>query len=210
MIGAIEQKILDRLKAASAAGVLGYKFLEVESLPIDIDESLAERVQRFPSAWTAFQGWKAVKVVGDGSVQVEATYHVVVAAQNVRNERSTRMGGSASEVGSYQMTFDVARLMAGQTFGLQVDPIEVGDCGSLFTGLDPAKRKVSLFSVELKTGFLVEPTPDGDLVDFNVLHVNWDIPPHGGIDADPDAEGVQLPDDEHADATSHIIVNPEA
>lgn len=208
MIGAIEQAIIDRLKAANP--VLGYDFREVESLPVDIDESLAERVQQFPSAWTVFGGWKPVRAFGDGTAKVRGTFHVIVAAQNVRNERSTRFGGSSSEVGSYQMAWDVAGLLIDQSLGLAISPLELGGCNSLFTGLTKSKRAVSLFAVELFTEFTVATTAPADLADLDVLHVNWDVPPHGGVDANPGQPGVQLPDDAHADATSHIILNPEA
>lgn len=210
MIAAIEIAILARLSAASEAGnVLGYKYRNVESLPIDIDEGLASRVQSFPSAWVVFGGWQPITAFGDGSAQVRCQYHVVVAAENARNEKSTRLGGTAAEVGSYQMAIDAAGLLAGQTLGLQISPLTIGALTSLFTGLDKDRRKVSLFALALSTECLVEALPDGDLTDFATFHVNWDVPPHGGIDADPAEAGVQLPDDAHADATSHIVLPQE-
>ena len=209
MIGQIETAILDRLKAASAAGVLGYRLREVESLPVDIDESLADRVQSFPSAWTVFGGWKVVRAFGDGSAQVRCDFHVVVAAENLRNEAATRLGGTASEPGSYQLAMDVCGLLGGQTLGLEIGALEIGALTSLYTGLSKTKRKVSLFAVALATEIQVETTPDADLQDFTSFHVNWDIPPHGGVDADSLAAGVQLPADAQADATSNIILSQE-
>ena len=58
MIGEIENAILARLKAACDQHVLGYHLRALVSLPQDADETLFDRPQQFPAAWTVFAGWK--------------------------------------------------------------------------------------------------------------------------------------------------------
>src|SRR5690606_26219066 len=110
------------------------------------------------------------------------------------------------EPGSYQLALDVAGLLAGHSLGLEMTPLELGPCTSLYNGKTIKDRRASLLAVEFRTQFVVEAAaPIGDDIgDFSTFHVAWDVPPHGGIDADPGQPGVQLPDDEHADAVSHI------
>ena len=207
MIGVIENAILARMKAASGAKVLGYTLKDVDSLPIEIDDKLPERITQFPSAWTVFGGFRPVAQFTSGD-EVRGTFHVVVAAQNLRNDRATRFGGSDDEVGSYQMIADVAGLVVGEDFGLAIKPFALGVCTPLYTGQTDKNRRLSLMALELTTDFVfeqVEATPP-NVGDFKTFHVDWDVRPFGGIDADPGKPGVQLPDDEHADAVTHQIL----
>ena len=92
MIGVIENAIIARLTAASDQSVLGYTYRKVDSLPVEIDEKLPGFIQDNPSAWTVFGGWRPLGRSNSGDM-VRATFHVVVSAQNLRNERATRFGG---------------------------------------------------------------------------------------------------------------------
>lgn len=210
MIALIENAILARLKAASDQGVLGYKYAALDSLPVDIDEELQKLIKGYPSAWTVFGGWRPVHAATNGAV-VRGTWHVVVAAQNLRNERSTRVGGSDSEVGSYQMIEDVAGLLMDRDLGLPIGGLQVGACTPLYARQADKDRRISLFGLELFSDFILEPVaaPPAADDDFATFHVNWDVRPFGGIDADPATAGVQLPDDAHADATSHITLETQ-
>ena len=205
MIAAIENAILARLK--DARELLGYAFRETISQPLETDEATAERAQQFPAAWTVFAGYKPVSVKGDDA-KVRATFYVVVAAQHLGNESARRLGVGESQPGAYQLAEDVVGLLLGQTLGLPIEPFKLGELVSLQSSLK-AKRGVALFGQAFTTDFIIEARPPADLEDFDVLHVNWDIPAFGGVDADPATAGVQLPADATADATSHIRLSEE-
>lgn len=208
MIGEIENAILARLKAACDQHILGYHFRELISLPQDADETIFERAQQFPAAWTVFAGWKPVAEKGDDAL-VRGTFHIVLAAQHLANETKARMGSGEGQPGAYQLGQDVSALLLGQTLGLDIAPFKLGEFSSLFPNLK-SKRNLAVWALSLTTDFVVEATPPADLADFTSFHANWDIRPFGGVDADPQAPGVQLPADDQADATTHLNLQQEA
>ncbi len=211
MIGQIEQAIIDRLAKVSESGALGYRWRQVESMPIDADDRVADSIVEYPSCWVAYSGWKPLRAVGRWSVEVEATWHVIVGAENLRNERSTRMGASDREVGSYQMVWDVCRLLGGEDFGLQIGGLAVKECFPLYAGALKDKRKISLFATAFTTRFTIDPSDDRTtegMGDFKVFHANWDLPQTRLVDADPETAGVQLPADDQAPFTDHVILQP--
>lgn len=57
MIGVIEQAIMDRLRAASDTGTLGYHLAAVESYAGQLDGELSAVLrERAPAAWVVFNG----------------------------------------------------------------------------------------------------------------------------------------------------------
>lgn len=211
MIGAIESGVVARLKAASDAGVLGYKYRQVDSLPVMQDDELVRRAAQFPGAWVIFAGAKAVKQLSSGALQ-QGSFWVLVGAKNMRNDRATRQGGSDEEVGAYQMVLDAAGLMVGQSLGLGIRGFNLGAIAPLYPSQSDKARGLSLFGVELVTDFAVLPRAAAvpDIGDFASFHVNWDLPAHGEVDADPEAPDVQLPADPKAQTTSHIILETQS
>ncbi|WP_165184717.1 phage protein Gp37 [Caulobacter soli] len=184
MIGEIENAMVKSLDAASKAGVLGYAYRDCESLPADIDERLIKKVPRYPAAWVTFASLRTLQQMKGGSAKVEASFAVIVAAENLRNERATRQGGSESEVGSYQMFQDAAGLLAGQTFGLPIEGLELGGVTPVTS--PTGSERLSLFKVALTTRFVFSPTMPAhvaELADFETFFVAWDLPPHGDTDA---------------------------
>ncbi|MBI1408123.1 MAG: DUF1834 family protein [Caulobacter sp.] len=186
IIGAVENGIINRLEAASKADVLGYRLRAVETLPITFEAELAKYLapQQLPAGWVTFGGFKVTAENGDGSVTVLARYSVVVAAGNLRNEKSQRHG-AGSQVGSYQLVQDVAGLLMEQTFGLPISGLQLGECTSLFTASAQDDRKASLFMLGFTTSFELAPaTPDliatPGLGDFATFDVGWDLPPFTG------------------------------
>lgn len=183
MISDIENAMVARLKAASGA-VLGYAYRACEALPADIDAQLLNKVSRFPAVWPTFVSLRTLDQLRGGAAKVEATFAVIVAAQNLRNERATRQGGSSAEVGSYQMFKDAAGLLMGQDFGL---PIE----GLVLTGVTPVTppaeaNRVSMFKIGMTTQFVFSPHMAdciAQLGDFETFHIAWDLPPQGDTDA---------------------------
>lgn len=195
MIGSIENGILARLKAAAAEGVLGYAWHTLESLPVDDDiEEITKKVLRWPAAWVVFSGWRKVRDFGDGSCEVEARFHVVVGTEHVRNVVAARQG-AGDQVGSYQLSMDVAGLLMGQDFGLEIGGLVLGDANPILV-----RPALSVFAVAFTTRFTVDPRAPslGQPVigDFAAFHVNWDLPPFVGV-------GPELPDDAKARLTSH-------
>ena len=206
MIGAIETAILARLSAASKSGGLGYAFREVISLPLELDEEQAARAQQFPAAWTVFGGYKPIGKKGRLTI-VRGTFYVVLASQHVQNETARRLA-EGSEPGVYQMGEDVVGLLFDQDLGLDIEPFELGE----FVSLQSQMRKlrgVALWAHGFTTEFVIEPRRPQDLAGLKILHANWDIPRFGGVDADLNAPGVQLPADAKADATTHLVLSEE-
>src|SRR3546814_18789138 len=90
-IAQIENAILARLKAFADAGVLGYTWGTLESYPVDWDEYFKEKTQwKSPAAWVSFLGWGQSDSLGPGTVRMAASFGLVVAAANKRNETAQR------------------------------------------------------------------------------------------------------------------------
>jgi phage gp37-like protein len=208
MIAAIEAAILARLDAASVSGVLGYTLKTTESLPIELDLTrLAEYFQTYPAAGVVFERLTPISKVGGARWKVEGLFHVLVAAENLRNEKSTRLGGGPGEVGSYQMVEDAAALLIGQDLGLEISALAFAGVASLYTGDLVKGQRISLLSLGLTTSFVIEARPPATaLDDFTTFSADWDIPPIGGVDADLGAPGVQLPAHSKADAADEVTL----
>ena len=207
MIAAIEIAILARLRAASDADALGYRFRTLESYPADWDEYLKDKGEwRAPAAWVTFAGWSAGTTGDSGTARLEASFGLVLAAENLRNETATRHGGQgAAEPGSYQLLEDAVGLLAGHDLGLDIEALGVGPARSVRPFAALKERKLSMYAVQLTTAFAVEPLAfDGALASFDVFDASWDVPAFGGVDADPDAPGVQLPAHDTADAADVV------
>lgn len=207
----IENAILERLRAAGEADVLGYRFQTLDTYPADFDVYLKNEIisdNAFPAAWVVFGGWRAPS--DDGALQCPAVFMVVVAAQNLRNEQSRRHGAGAAEVGSYQLMLDVAGLIHGQRLGLDIGTLQLGPCRSVRPTPTIVERQLSLYALEFTTLMPIEVArfPATAIDDFSTFHANWDLAPFGGVDADPEAAGVQIPADDQADATDHLELEP--
>lgn len=177
MIGAVEIAIQERITAVSKLKVLGYSIRKVDSLPIDIDDRLKEHVSSFPAAWTVFGGFTPVSEMSSGAQLVEATYHVVCGAQNLRNEAAARLG-AGSAVGSIQMVEDIIGMLLGNNLGLDIQALKLGACRSLYSGKLQGELKASLFAVAFTTRFTIDPVAydilaDRALGDFALFHVGW-------------------------------------
>ncbi len=184
IFGEIENAIIEHLKAASAAGVLGYHLKQVDTLPSDIDRNLAVYIKRFPAAWTVWTGYRRLGVNGDGSTLVEARFNLVVGASSQRNEKAQRHG-VAGEVGAYQLAADLPALIAGQTFGLPIGELVIGDCSSLYSAGQQDQLKASMFGIGLTCeAELAQSAPfpvvSPEMGEFLTLAVGWDLPPHSG------------------------------
>ena len=203
MIAAIENAMLARLKAASDADLLGYRFRDLDSYPEDWDQYLKEKLEwRAPAAWVVFAGAEAPPRSDSAEVRYPGSFFLVVAAENSRNETARRHGGEgAGEPGSYQLVQDAIALLAYSDLGLpEISPLMPGAIRTAARPAALATRNCSLLAVAFATDF---PVPlvtdlDGDApVPFTDFHVNWDVQPFGNVTP-------PLPADETADATDHV------
>jgi phage gp37-like protein len=217
MIAAIENAMLNSLRAAADANLLGYRWQTLTTYPDNWDEYLAEKADwRAPAAWAVFAGASELRATDIGRVRVgSAEFGLVVAAENLRNETETRHGGPvAAEPGSYQLAMDALRLLAGSSLGLDIDllrPVRIAQVRP-FAALK--QRRVSMFALQFRTGFEIAlaDAEVSDLSDLGAVHIDWDVPAFGRVDADLTAPGVQLPAPPSgpgsADAADHLTFDP--
>lgn len=177
MIAAIENAIIARLQAASdAPDLLGYKFKTLGSFPQNWREYKAKYLGQTtaPAAWITFGGAN-IEAKGDNYSTIKARFGLVLCARNFRNEKSTRHG-SAGEIGSYQLLEDATGILAGQTFGLNILPIQPRS----WSLVDEDTANYSFLVLELATEFTIENNywmDDADLNDFSTFAVDWGAPP---------------------------------
>lgn len=212
MIGAVENAILARLKAAADADVLGYRWASLETYPEDWDAYLKDKVAlRAPAAWVVFGGWGSGGAGERQTPWLPATFGLVVMAENLRNEQASRHGdpADAAKPGSYQLVEDAVGLLAGEDLNLPIAPFVIGSCRFVRAPAAMRERKLSMLALELRTqlqfdlrGFAGEPD------DFIHFHVDWDAPPHGaGRDGTPiGGDPWTGPDPDTADATDDVIL----
>lgn len=195
MIAAIENAILAELQAAGeAGGPLGYRFATLETYPDEFAQYLRDNPNlRTPAAWAVWLGFAAGTDAGtDAGWSGQSRFALVVAAQDLRNDRESRHG-SGSQPGSYQLMIDAVRLLSHNDLGLDLEKALTVRSARLVARPEEIKRqKLSLIAIELECtvplgGFDVDHGP------FDTLHVDWDVPPFAGhtspLPADnPDAE----------------------
>ncbi|MBD3728761.1 MAG: DUF1834 family protein [Sphingomonadales bacterium] len=183
MIAATELAIIDVLKAAGDDGVLGYRYVVLDTFPDEFEEYLREiRNLRTPAAWAVFLG------LSDGSDESDdagwhgkARFALVVAASNLRNEQQTRHG-DGSVPGSYQLAIDAIRLLTRDDLGLDlVEPITVRGARLVARSDQMVKQKLSLMAIELECRLPLGVFADPDEGGFLQLHVDWDVPPFGNV-----------------------------
>ncbi|HEX7821044.1 MAG TPA: phage protein Gp37 [Sphingobium sp.] len=202
MIAAIENAMLARLKAASDADVLGYNFRDLDSYPEDWDRYLKEKLEwRAPAAWVVFAGAESPPSSDLAELRFPASFFLVVAAENSRNETARRHGGqTVAEPGSYQLVLDAVSLLADSDLGLpEITPLVTGAIRTVARPAALSARNCSLLAVAFTTSFTLPLVTDLDgeaPVPFTDFHVNWDVPPF--VTTPP------LPADASADATDHV------
>jgi phage gp37-like protein len=184
VIGTIENAILARLRAASEAGALGYKYTYLGSYPTDWDEYLKDTQIRCPAAWVTFGGW-SVSSQSKAGAQVKASFGLVVASMNHRNEVATRQGVETTagrEVGSYQMIMDAASLLSNHSLGLDISPLEMGNLQFVRPFAAILERKWSMMALQFETTFSIAAASDpaSGLGDFSRFFVDWDLSPSDG------------------------------
>lgn len=161
MISIIEDAIKGQIEAA--------KLPYVRTLATyggQLDGDFATVIRQLPGIWIVFKG------EGPGSAtdttrrrwKIPATFIVMVAARNLRNEQSQRHGDKL-QIGTYQMLADLRALLLQQTFGLPIEPLKPGPTRTLFNAR-LQDQAMSGFAQEWLTSYPVEvrsPQYDSDL-----------------------------------------------
>ncbi|MDP7142688.1 MAG: DUF1834 family protein [Alphaproteobacteria bacterium] len=207
MIGTIENALIARLDRINDAGALGYNLRQIKSYSGEL-RSQAERARMkdFPAAWLAFDGADPVQDL-NGFVKMRGRWTWLVATENFRNEKASRHG-AGGDVGVYQIGTDLISIFAGKKPAELEDGAEVLVAGAEAVknmsirpvSVDDSRNgRLAIYAVPLTCDFQIKKTtPDVDLTNpLEVIHANWDLPPTGEV-------GPDLPDDDSADATSHI------
>lgn len=147
-ISSIEDAIMARIAGAK----LPY-LKTVATYGGELDDDLTQAIRRFPAVWVAFQAeGEGQKLTTSGSVyRIPATWVVLMAARNLRNEAATRKGDKVN-VGTYQMLLDLRALLAGQDFGLEIDNLRPGRVRSL-TNARFQGQGVSVYAMEWHTRY---------------------------------------------------------
>lgn len=114
MITQIEQEMVGRLRQG-----LGQMVRTVKSYNGEVDD-LAAQIMTLPAVWVTYGGSRIEsKSTGSQRFQDKATFVVMCATRNLRNEVSGRQGGADKrEIGCNDLIRAVRRLMDGQRLGL--------------------------------------------------------------------------------------------
>lgn len=197
MIGTIEQAIIDRLKEISDSGALGYKLREVGSYGGQAkDQKSRASIKDFPAVWVTFTNAPTDQETNSYD-RFQAEFALICATENLRNEKAARHGDGQS-VGAYQLVMDMAGILGrwspvdgcGTIKINRVTPLSVDEGRNGLLAVYGLTFTISFQNKRLNPG-----------VDFEnpltAIHTNWDLPPNGNV-------GPDLPDDENADATSHV------
>lgn len=197
MIGTVEQSIITRLTALSDSGALGYKFRQVKTYGGEAkDEQTRARISAIPAAWLAFDGADKPDRYS-GKLYRLLRFWLLIATQNLRNEQAARHGAEG-EVGAYQIVTDMDGILSGWTPEGACKAIETGRIMPLSVE-EKGNGLLAVYGLELFVPvFVPRQMPELDLTNpLETIHIDWDIPPTGNV-------GPDLPDDENADAISHI------
>jgi phage gp37-like protein len=211
-ITAIENAVLARAKAAEPR--FGYSWQTCETYPADWDAFLKEKRQvNAPGLWFGYAGGRSLgeEVIEGGGygTRIELAFGLTVLAKHFGNEEMRRQGNAAQKVvGAYELMLNCISLFDGYDLGLDIDNLEFGQLRLVRPVGALTEMKAAMYAVQVTTSILIPRLPAdlgaGPLDDFERFHTNWDLPPFGGIDANPGAPGVQVPDDAHADAIDHL------
>ena len=187
MIAAVETAMLAALASAAQAGTLGYDYPTLDSFPDEFEEYLVEQAKlRTPGAWAVFLGLAQGEDNGDDSGwHGRARFALVVAAQNLRNEKQTRHGDGA-QPGSYQLAEDAIRILSRSDLGLDlVAPMLPISMRPIARSQAIKRLGLSLMAIEFECTLPVG-LFDADTGTFSSLHVDWDVPPFGNVLPDPE------------------------
>lgn len=188
MIGPIEAAMIARVKAASDTGLLGYAFGDVGSFAGDI-AALPEARFRMPAVWIFYSSEPRPERLMKREFKRQPVFSALVAVEATRSEYAARTG-AGTEVGAYQILDDVRALLAGQTFGLDMEPLQPGRVVRL-----AQTDQVVFYALEFHAQFDDYSLDDISLDDFLRFHVDYDVPPTGDVSPPLPAADAEAADD---------------
>lgn len=188
MIAKIELAILESLRLAGESGRFPYVYRTLATYPENFNAYLksATGQLRAPAAWVVFLGISGGDDIGDDNgFMGEARFALVLAAQNLRDEQTTRHG-TDGEPGSYLLAQDAARLLSRNDLSdidadiEMVRPLKIESVLPMERTDEIRTARLSLFAIALSCTVPFGQVPLAD-EPFDLLHIDWDIPAHGNV-----------------------------
>lgn len=178
MIAEIEAAMADRVAVAAASGVLGYTFRTIAAYG-DAWRDIESGVLEYPAMWTYFAGDMQTEHLGGNRYRSRPMFLAMVAAEVWLSRTFDRTKADTGLPGAYQLMQDVRRILMGQTFGLDIEPLMPG----LVRPVE-MEQNVCVISIEFSTRIeeeaLAIPT-EGNIADFLRFRAHYDIPPLGNV-----------------------------
>lgn len=178
MIGAIEDAMANRVRTVSLSGVLGYSFATIAAYG-EAHSDIEAGILAYPAMWSLFAGDMDTVEIGPGRYRTRPMFYVFVAAEAWLSRTFDRTKEATGLPGAYQLMMDVRRIIMGQTFGLDIEPMLPGRVRPV-----EVEQNVSILSCEFTTRFEEEALViNGEigLADFLRFRAAWDLPPHGNV-----------------------------
>ena len=174
MLAEIENGMVAAIKTATGMAYLK----SMDSYAGQLDEDLNEVIRSYPAVWVAFAGSGKPAKTGGNTWKVPATFVVMVAARNVRDEKAARIGTS-NEVGAYKILKDVRALLLNQDLGLAIERFTPGAIKTLYN-TKVGGRGLAVFSQEWTTAF-VDHMPPETTVNLLRFGINYYLKPGDDI-----------------------------
>lgn len=197
MIGSIEDSIIEHIHNVYASGAVGYTLKSIRSYGGDQNDAPKEWSKDFPAVTLIFLR-STYKNRAGNVANYDAHFILLSASRSYRNERAQRHGANG-EVGASQILEDCASMLMNFSPDIEgVRRIEIGDIEPFYSD-EKNKDRASVFGMKIVVPYSLgkqEFNIDAN-VPLETVHTNWDLPPIGSV-------GETLPDDENADATSHV------
>lgn len=170
MLATIESAIVKTITSSP-----GMAYLKTcDSYAGQLDEGLSEVVRAYPAVWVTFAGSGKPARSGANTWKVPATFVVMVAARNVRNEKAARIG-TPTEVGAYQVLKDVRTLLLNQDLDLEIERFAPGAIKTLYN-TRVGKDALAIYSQEWTTAF-IEHAPTEEEVSLLSIGISYFIKP---------------------------------
>ncbi len=179
MIGEIENAIIAFVKAPETQTFLGYIIPTVDTYPEDWESYVANDLINItpPAVFVTFGGFSPIDT-GSSFSKVRATFGLILIARNYRNQKAARHGFGTGEVGSFQMAWDMAKILSSKDLGLPITGFEIGNCQYVVTTPEIEKSGISILALQLYTEITIEAAHfEGTLNDFETAQLGWDAPP---------------------------------
>lgn len=184
----LEDAIITRVKAAQAAGTMGYRLAHIDSYGGEFDDqAFWDQFRRFPAVWVTVGGERAEPLSArDSRCTIKAA--VMVGTRSPRGERLARRG-FVGQPGSYQILDDIRQLLGGRRLGLDIGPLRPAATRTLYNARI-GDQGLSVLALELEAVY------------------TWTAPRDEPAAA-PDLTGIELrylvkPGDDDVDAVDYI------